>query len=154
MKSSNAKHHDETTKALSNIHDKIQNMTAFLKPKVSNTAQQPTFKAHPAGPAPRGPTGPSRLPGRSHESQSTQSSSEETNSHPAQPMNICSKKKTTPYLEKPKVLYIGDSVAHNANFAHIEKDTKSRITVKSYRSCPMLLQLLERKRRKKMNLTI
>ena len=136
------------------MHDKIQNMTAFLKPKVSNTAQQPTFKAPPAGPAPRRPPGPSRLPGRSHESQSTQSSSEETNSHPAQPRNICSKKKKTPYLEKPKVLYIGDSAAHNANFAHIEKDTKSRITVKSYRSCPMLLQLLERKRRKKMNLTI
>ena len=104
---------------------------------------------------PAGPPGPSRLPGRSHESQSTQSSSEETNSHPAQPRNICSKKKKTPYLEKPKVLYIGDSVAHNANFAHIEKDTKSSITtVKSYRTCLMLLQLLERKRRKKMNLTI
>ena len=81
MKSSNAKHHYETTKALFNIHDKIQNVTAFLKPKVSNTAQQPTFKAPPAGPARRGPPGPSRLPGRSHESQSTQSSSEETNSH-------------------------------------------------------------------------
>ena len=41
----------------------------------------------------------------------------------------------TPYLEKPKVLYIGDSVVHNANLAHIEKETKSRITTdKSYSS--------------------
>ena len=44
------------------------------------------------------------------------------------------KRKTT-FLKKPKVLYIGDSVAHNADFAHIERVTKSRIrTVKSYSS--------------------
>ena len=45
------------------------------------------------------------------------------------------KKRKTKYLQKPKVLYVGDSVAHNANFAIIEKDTNSRIkTVKAYSS--------------------
>ena len=45
------------------------------------------------------------------------------------------KKRKTKYLQKPKVLYVGDSVAHYANFAFIEKDTNSRIkTVKAYSS--------------------
>ena len=38
-------------------------------------------------------------------------------------------------MNKPKVLYIGDSIAHNANFAAIEKETNSRInTIKAYSS--------------------
>ena len=45
------------------------------------------------------------------------------------------KKKKTSYMNKPKVLYIGDSIAHNADFAHIEKESKTRIrTVKAYSS--------------------
>ena len=41
----------------------------------------------------------------------------------------------TMHLQKPKVLYIGDSVAHNVNFASLEKKTNSRIkTVKAYSS--------------------
>ena len=35
------------------------------------------------------------------------------------------KKKKSKYLQKPKVLLIGDSVANSANFAHVEKQTKS-----------------------------
>ena len=45
------------------------------------------------------------------------------------------KKRKTSYLNKPKVLYVGDSIAHNADFAHIEKESKTRIrTVKAYSS--------------------
>ena len=45
------------------------------------------------------------------------------------------KKKKTSYMEKPRVLYIGDSVGHNANFASLEISTESRIkTAKAYSS--------------------
>ena len=45
------------------------------------------------------------------------------------------KKRKTQCLIKPKVLMIGDSIAHNANFSQIEKQTKSRVrTVKAYSS--------------------
>ena len=44
-------------------------------------------------------------------------------------------KKKTAFLLKPKVLVIGDSVAHNAEFANIERATQSRIrSVKAYSS--------------------
>ena len=43
------------------------------------------------------------------------------------------KKKKTVFLKKPKVLYIGDSIAHNTNFKHLENETDSRIrTRKAY----------------------
>ena len=50
MKSRNEKYHEETTKALSNIYNKMQNVTS----------KQPTSKSPSAGPgpAPHGPTGP------------------------------------------------------------------------------------------------
>ena len=39
------------------------------------------------------------------------------------------------FLQKPKILYIGESIANNANFAEIEKETQTRIkTVKAYSS--------------------
>ena len=43
------------------------------------------------------------------------------------------KKKKSSYLQKPKVLVIGDSVTHSANFAHIERQTNTRIkSTKAY----------------------
>ena len=43
--------------------------------------------------------------------------------------------KKTEYLKKPKIIVVGDSITHNANFAQIEKDTKSRIkTSKAFSS--------------------
>ena len=43
--------------------------------------------------------------------------------------------KQNAYLKKPKILIVGDSITHNANFANIEKDTKSRIrTMKAHSS--------------------
>ena len=43
------------------------------------------------------------------------------------------KKKKSKYLQKPKVLVVGDSVTHAANFAQIEKQTKTRIkSTKAY----------------------
>ena len=45
------------------------------------------------------------------------------------------RKKKSPYLEKPKILYVGDSIAQNANIAQIEKVTKTRIkTQRAYSS--------------------
>ena len=45
------------------------------------------------------------------------------------------KRKKSRFLQKPKVLYVGDSVAHNAYFANIEIETNSRIkTTKAYSS--------------------
>ena len=44
-------------------------------------------------------------------------------------------RKRSKYLKKLKVLYIGDSVAHNANFSKVEKETNVRIrTMKTYSS--------------------
>ena len=37
------------------------------------------------------------------------------------------------FLQRPKVLYIGDSLAHNVNLRMMEKETKTRIkSVKAY----------------------
>ena len=52
---------------------------------------------------------------------------------PSRPTHF--RKKKTSYLRNPKILFVGDSVAHNANFARVEKETKTRIrTVKAYSS--------------------
>ena len=62
---------------------------------------------------------------------STQSSWTEP---PARPTSGRKKRKTK-YLQKPKILYVGDSIAQNANIAVIEKETQSRIcTKKAYSS--------------------
>ena len=43
--------------------------------------------------------------------------------------------KKSKFLQRPKVLYVGDSVSHNVNFADLEKKTNSRIkTTKAYSS--------------------
>ena len=48
----------------------------------------------------------------------------------AQDMSV---KKKTKYLKKPKVLFIGDSIAHTASLRMVEKDTNTRVkTVKAY----------------------
>ena len=45
-------------------------------------------------------------------------------------------KKKSAFLEKKKVLYVGDSVAHNVNFPQIENKTSTRIrTRKAYSAC-------------------
>ena len=42
-------------------------------------------------------------------------------------------RKKTRYLEKPKVLYVGDSIAQNVSMRKIEKETNTRVkTVKAY----------------------
>ena len=44
-------------------------------------------------------------------------------------------KKKTAYLSKPRIRYVGNTAAHNADFANVEKATKTRIkTVKAYSS--------------------
>ena len=49
------------------------------------------------------------------------------------PVEHMSFKKKTKYLEKPKVLFIGDSIAHNVSMRKVEKDLNTRVkTVKAY----------------------
>lgn len=44
-------------------------------------------------------------------------------------------KKTSFFLNKPKLLYIGDSIAHNIDFFFLERETKTRIkTTRAYSS--------------------
>jgi hypothetical protein len=51
------------------------------------------------------------------------------------PMTSQRRRRRSTYLAKPKVLYIGDSVAHNAEFNSIEREANIRIrTVKAYSS--------------------
>ena len=40
------------------------------------------------------------------------------------------KKRKTKFLQKPKILYVGDSIAQNADIALIEKETQTRIRSK------------------------
>ena len=43
------------------------------------------------------------------------------------------RKKKTKFLQKPKVLVVGDSITHSANFAKVERETNSRIrSAKAY----------------------
>ena len=44
--------------------------------------------------------------------------------------NIPKGKRRNQYLSKPRVLYVGDSIAHNVNMKHIESKTSSRMTKK------------------------
>ena len=45
------------------------------------------------------------------------------------------KKNKSAFLQKPNILFVGDSIAHNANIANVEKQTKTRIkTRKAYSS--------------------
>ena len=36
-------------------------------------------------------------------------------------------RKKSAFMSKPKILYVGDSIGHNINFAKVEKETKTRI---------------------------
>ena len=63
-----------------------------------------------------------------------QPTSKESSSLPS-PKPATSKKKRSHYLQKKKVLFVGDCVAHNVNFARVEQDTNTRLrTIKAYSS--------------------
>ena len=56
-------------------------------------------------------------------------------SRPAKKEMMKKKKKKTRFLAKPKILFIGDSVAHNTEFLNLENETNTRIhSVKAYSS--------------------
>ena len=44
------------------------------------------------------------------------------------------------FLQKPKILYIGDSVAQNADIAYLERETQSRIRTKKAYVVPLMTE--------------
>ena len=51
------------------------------------------------------------------------------------PAKSTRRRRKTKYLSKPRVLYVGDSIAHNVFMNHVEEKTEYRITtIKSYSS--------------------
>ena len=117
------KKNDTMKKSLNSIKDMVENIEKVVKePKESQTDQKTS-----SGDAPR-VSKPS--PPRSSTSAAPPPSS---NQQP--PMPAHQKKKKSSYLKKPKVLVVGDSLAHSANFSNIEMVTKSRVkTIKAYSS--------------------
>ena len=104
---------DETKTSLINIDVKIENIKR-IKPKETS---EPTSTAS-STPPPTYPTAPPSQPPVA----------------PSRPAHFRKKKKST-FLAKAKVLYIGDSVAHNVEFPNLEEATNCRIrTVKAYSS--------------------
>ena len=99
--------------ALASIHNKVIRMENV------QTVRSETLPSGPSVPQPSAPpptTGP--LPSTSAPS-----------SAPVRPSAPRRKPKTV-YISKPRVLYVGDSIAHNVEIKHIENRTGSRITSK------------------------
>ena len=120
MKNDNEKYHVKTSTALSTIQNKIKNVTAFLKqkdvPKVS--AESSSFKQ----------------PSSSSSSSAARPPPQEE-CRPEINKSEKRKQKQTKYQSKPRILVVGDSLAHNTNFRRIEVVTNTTIkTVKAYSS--------------------
>ena len=113
---------DTTNELFSRINEKLSNLEKTIssnskRPSTVPLPEQSASSSHPSSPSPLSP-----LP-----TSSTKQA--------APPKSTHSKKKRSPYLQKPKVLLIGDSVASNANVAYIERQTNTRVrTVKAYSS--------------------
>ena len=108
---------DTTNSAFSKINQKLSKLEKIIssipdKPRTSSLPKQTESSSPSLSPLP---------------------SSRTKQAPPQKSDNL--KKKTSPYLQKPKVLIIGDSVANNANFGFIERQTNTRVkTVKAYSS--------------------
>ena len=119
---------EHTKAALSNIESKVER----LEKVAMNTANEGVNKPKNATPAPAktpsvpcpppfSPNAPPPLPPRAPPM--------------APPRSANFTKRKSAFLSKPKALYIGDSVAHNAQFRSIEIATNCRIrTFKAYSS--------------------
>ena len=99
------KHNIQTTEAVKNLEKKIDTLIAPIQPMKESTNDE------------------NNLAGEEHESNTKRKPSEEH-------VNMSSK-----YQKKPRVLMVGDSVAHSANFRIVEKATDTTIrTAKAYSS--------------------
>ena len=105
------KQNKETIKVLSNLQQKMKNIktkSPRIAPKApsgsptSNTSSPNPSKADPAAP-------------------------KATKSKPTMPTKVRKEKAQSEYQLKPKVLLVGDSIAHNTNFRIVEEVTHSTI---------------------------
>ena len=115
----------------------IRNKQAVLEEQSSNKTTQGSH-ASPlptTNPSPTKTSPPAQPAGDSPPVRSPNNSSSSSKPSSGQSRTARTKMKKTAYLQKPKILYIGDSVASNVHFASLEKATKGRIkTVKAYSS--------------------
>ena len=136
-----AKIRNDSVAVLSRVVDKCERLENILlsagskKDTVTGGATKATAASRttPAGTPEHSPT-QTYQPGEELVPPQSQPSTE-TRSKPTPTRKIYSEMKRTNFLGKPNILYVGDSIAHNANFANIEQETKSRMkTVKAYSS--------------------
>ena len=121
--------------ACSNIDKKMSNLERLTETNLKNISMKehnlpPSLSPAPGsvqGPSPSGPPAPlATKPPGPQPSHVTQDKSSKQN---------YSKKGNSKYLQKPKILYIGDSVGQNADVVFLERETQSRIrTKKAYSS--------------------
>ena len=62
------------------------------------------------------------------------SSSGPTSNPPIEPPKSVSRRRKTKFLNKPQILYVGDSIAQKADIAYLERETQSRIRTKKAHS--------------------
>ena len=137
LKDETLRQHSKTRNALARVEKKIESLNSKSKSLPSSTV---TFSASSpmASPPSSSSTSPKTTKSKTSSSTSTATGPSRT-SGPSTTTSEQPKKKSrskrSKYLMKPKVLYIGDSVAHNANFNIVEAETNVRVrTVKAYSS--------------------
>jgi hypothetical protein len=121
----------------SNIDKKMSNLERMTEINLKNISMKehnlsPSLSTAP-GSSPPVTTAPSGPPGPLSTKSPGPQSSHVTQDKSSKPIN--SGKGKSIYLQKPKILYIGDSVAQNADVVFLERATQSRIrTKKAYSS--------------------
>ena len=112
---------DATKSSFKNLNDKIDNLGGI---RCAASKPKPVLKPVP-----------STVPTPPEASRSTHSktSSEKHTTHSKHSNSKTYFRKKSLFLQKPKILYVGDSIAQNVNFAYLERETSSRIkTSKAY----------------------
>ena len=123
---------EENTKSMTNTAKNLQNIQNKIDVLISRTNTTHQQSAASSNNSPKSSNIFSSTTSKSNEAQSTQNSYAE-NKHVGSKSSE-SKKKTN-FQRRPKVLMVGDSVAHNTNFRIVEKVTNSTIkTAKAYSS--------------------
>ena len=138
LKEEVTKQNEATTKAIMDLQNKIENSNNTPSSK-DNEAVKETKSTQPKAPSSaKASLSPPKASSSSSKTPSVPPP--KAKAKPAAGPNAVKtpyqkKKQSTEYQAKPRVLYIGDSIAHNSNFRNLEKITNTTIkTSKAYSS--------------------
>ena len=135
LKDEMMKQHEETTKAIKNLKDTMVNSRSKLKHNTKSTAETPSTSSPSERASTPTPASPTKSSETSNGSKTfhPKSKPKTENGNTQKPKPARSVK--TKYQCKPRVLLVGDSLAHNSNFNKIEAVTNTTIkTAKAYSS--------------------